>query len=152
LSWSTRVTNFLTCSLAWAQRWQKVADHLPLLAGKEPPDMTEGEEDEAEDKGERPESASDTSDFVRLPRGAKRGATSSSQGAPGEGALEDDEGEETTSPPEGKGPVKGADEPQSKRLRQTVLEGTTELRRPMKEALEAGPRVGPGVKAIPTVK
>jgi hypothetical protein len=48
--------------------------------------------------------------------------------------------------------VKGADEPQSKRLRQTVLEGATELRRPMKDALMAGARVGPGVKAILTVK
>jgi hypothetical protein len=78
--------------------------------------MTEGEEDEAEDEGERTESDSDARDFVRLPRGAKRGATSSSQSAPGEGTLEDDEGEETTSPPEGKGPVKGGNEPWPKWL------------------------------------
>jgi hypothetical protein len=114
--------------------------------------MTEGEEDEAEDEGERTESDSGTRDFIRLPRGAKRGATSSSQGAPGEDAPEDDEGEEMTSPPEGKGPAKGTDEPRSKRLRQTILEGATELWRPLKDALEAGARVGPGVKAIPTVK
>ncbi|KAK1606524.1 hypothetical protein QYE76_030197 [Lolium multiflorum] len=133
-------------------RWQKVADHLPPLAGKEPPEMTEGEEDEAEDEGERTESDSDTRDFIRLPRVAKRGANSSSQGAPGEDAPEDEEGEETTSPPEGKGPAKRTDEPRSKRLRQTILEGATELRRPLKYALEAGARVGPGVKAIPTVK
>ncbi|KAK1611925.1 hypothetical protein QYE76_035598 [Lolium multiflorum] len=114
--------------------------------------MTEGEEDEAEDEGERTESDSDARDFIRLPRGAKRGATSSSQGAPGEGTPEDNEGEETTSPPEGKAPAKGADEPRSKRLRQTILEGATEVRRPLKDALEAGARVGPGVKAIPMVK
>jgi hypothetical protein len=37
-----------------AQRWQKVANHLPPLAGKEPSEMTEGEEgevDEPEDEG-----------------------------------------------------------------------------------------------------
>jgi hypothetical protein len=43
--------------------------------------MTEGEEDKAEDEEERTESDSDARDFVRLPRGTKRGATSSSQGA-----------------------------------------------------------------------
>ncbi|KAK1641869.1 hypothetical protein QYE76_059674 [Lolium multiflorum] len=112
----------------------------------QPPEITEGEEDEAEDEGERTESDSVARDFVRLPRGAKSGATSSAQGAPGEGALEDDEGEETTSPLEGKGPAKGTDEPRSKRLCQTVLEGAG------KDALEVGARVGPGVKAIPTVK
>jgi hypothetical protein len=117
--------------------------------------MTEGEEaeeDEAEDEGERTESDSNARDFVRLPRGVKRGATSSSQSLPEEGAPEDDEGEEMTSPPEGKGPAKGTDEPRSKRLRQTVLEGATELRRPLKAALDVGARVGPGVKALPTVK
>jgi hypothetical protein len=113
--------------------------------------MTEGEEAE-EDEGERTESDSNARDFVRLPRGVKRGATSSSQSLPEEGAPEDDEGEETTSPPEGKGPAKGTDEPRSKRLRQTVLEGATELRRPLKAALDVGARVGPGVKALPTVK
>jgi hypothetical protein len=66
--------------------------------------------------------------------------------------LEDEEEEETTSPPEGKGPLKGADEPRTKRLRQTVLEGATELQRPLKATLDAGARVGPGVKALPTVK
>jgi hypothetical protein len=66
--------------------------------------------------------------------------------------LEDEEGEETTSPPEGKGPAKGSGEPQTKRLRQTVLEGATELQRTLKAALDAGARVGPGVKALPTVK
>jgi hypothetical protein len=42
--------------------------------------MTEGEEaeeDEVEDEGERTESDSEARDFVRLPRGSKRGATSS---------------------------------------------------------------------------
>jgi hypothetical protein len=110
--------------------------------------MTEGEEDEAEDEGERTESDSDARDFVRLSRGAKRGATSSSQGVPGEGTLEDDEGEETTSPPEGKGP----DEPRTKWLRKIVLEGATKLQRPLKAALDSGARVGPGVKVLPTVK
>ncbi|KAK1698784.1 hypothetical protein QYE76_015481 [Lolium multiflorum] len=32
------------------QRWQKVADHLPPLAGKEPPEMTEGEEEAIDDE------------------------------------------------------------------------------------------------------
>ncbi|KAK1605028.1 hypothetical protein QYE76_028701 [Lolium multiflorum] len=38
------------------QRWQKIANHFPPLAGKKPPEMTEGEEaeeDEVEDEGER---------------------------------------------------------------------------------------------------
>jgi hypothetical protein len=117
--------------------------------------MTEGkeaEEDDVEDEGECTESDFDARDFVLLPRGAKRGANSLSQSLPEEGAPEDDEGEETTSPPEGKGAAKATDEPQSKRLRQTVLEGATELRRPLKVALDVGARVGPGVKALPAVK
>jgi hypothetical protein len=114
--------------------------------------MTEGEDDEVEDEGDRTESDSEAREFVRLPRGAKRGATSSSQSALGESAQEDDEGEESTSPPEKKEPAKKEGEPRPKRPRQTILEGATDLRRPLKDALEAGARVGPGVKAIPTVK
>ncbi|KAK1607968.1 hypothetical protein QYE76_031641 [Lolium multiflorum] len=133
------------------KRWQTVADHLPPLAGKEPPEMTEGEDDEVEDEGDRTESDSEAREFVRLPRGAKRGA-SSLQSALGESAQEDDEGEESTSPPEKKEPAKKEGEPRPKRLRQTILEGATDLRRPLKDALDAGARVGPGVKAIPTVK
>ncbi|KAK1645316.1 hypothetical protein QYE76_063121 [Lolium multiflorum] len=117
-------------------RWQTVANHLPPLVGKEPPEMTKGEDDEVEDEGDRTD----------------RGTASSSQSAPGESAQEDDEGEESTSLPEGKGPVKKDGELQPKRLRQTILEGAIELRRPLKDAVEAGARVGPGVKAIPTVK
>ncbi|XP_071678475.1 uncharacterized protein [Lolium perenne] len=63
------------------QRWQKIADHLPPLAGKEPPEMTEGEEEEVDEEEERTESDSEARDFIRLPRGSKRGAESSSQGA-----------------------------------------------------------------------
>jgi hypothetical protein len=116
--------------------------------------MTEGEEvdeDEDEDDGDRTESDSEARDFVRLPRGSKRGATSSSQNPPEEGALEEEE-EETTSPLEGKGPAKETDVPRPKRLRQTILEGATELRRLLQAALDAGAWVGPGVKALPTVK
>ncbi|KAK1665953.1 hypothetical protein QYE76_054112 [Lolium multiflorum] len=134
------------------KRWQAVAHHLPPLAGKEPPEMTEGEDDEVEDEGDRTESDSEAREYIRLPRGAKRGAASSSQSARGESAQEDDDGEESTSPPEKKEPAKKEGEPRSKRLRQTVLEGATELRRPLKDALDAGARVGPGVRAIPTVK
>jgi hypothetical protein len=131
--------------LVGAQKWQTIANHLPPLARKEPPEMTEGEEaeeDEAEDEGERTESDSEARDFVRLPRGSKRGVTSSSQSLPEDGAPEDDEGEETTSPPEGKGPTRRTDEPRTKMLCQTILEGTTELQRPLKAALDAGARVG----------
>jgi hypothetical protein len=113
--------------------------------------MIEGEEvddDEGEDDGDRTESDSEARDFVRIPRGSKRGATSSSQSPPEEGALEDEEEEETTSPPEGKGP----DEPRTKWLRKIVLEGATKLQRPLKPALDSGARVGPGVKVLPTVK
>ncbi|KAK1698457.1 hypothetical protein QYE76_015154 [Lolium multiflorum] len=65
-------------------RWQKITNHLPPLAGKEPPEMIEGEEgdeDEEEDDGERTESNSEafSQDFVRRARGSKRGAASSSQ-------------------------------------------------------------------------
>jgi hypothetical protein len=135
------------------QRWQKIANHLPPLAGKEPPEMTEGEEvDEEgdEDDGDRTESDSEARDFVLLPRDSKRGATSSSQSPPEEGAAEEEE--ETTSPPEGKGPAKEPDKPRPKRLCQTVLEGATELWLPLQAALDAGARVGPGVKTLPTVK
>ncbi|KAK1683835.1 hypothetical protein QYE76_044683 [Lolium multiflorum] len=86
------------------KRWQAVAHHLPPLAGKEPPEMTEGEDDEVEDEGDRTESDSEGREYVRLPRGAKRGAASSSQSARGESAQEDDDGEESTSPPEKKEP------------------------------------------------
>ncbi|KAK1644234.1 hypothetical protein QYE76_062039 [Lolium multiflorum] len=126
------------------QRWQKIADHLPPLAGKEPPEMTEGEEEEVDDEEERTESNSEARDFIRLPRGAKRGAGSSSQGA-----VE----EEATSRPEGEAELsKEGAEPLSKRLRPTLLEGSMRLQRPLKDAIDAGARAGPGVKAIPTVK
>ncbi|KAK1692934.1 hypothetical protein QYE76_009631 [Lolium multiflorum] len=126
------------------QRWQKIADHLPPLAGKEPPEMTEGEEEEVDDEEERTESDSEARDFIRLPRGAKRGAGSSSQGA-----VE----EEATSRPEGEAELsKEGAEPLSKRLRPTLLEGSMRLQRPLKDAIDAGARAGPGVKAIPTVK
>ncbi|KAK1650279.1 hypothetical protein QYE76_068084 [Lolium multiflorum] len=123
---------------------QKIADHLPPLAGKEPPEMTEGEEEEVDDEEERTESDSEARDFVRLPRGSKRGAGSSSQGAGDE---------EATSHPEGEAePSKEGAEPLSKRLRPTILEGSIKLQRPLKDAIDAGARAGPGVKAIPTVK
>ena len=63
------------------QRWQKIANHLPPLAGEEPPEMTEGEEvdeDEEQDDGDGTESDSEAQDFIRRPRTLKRGATSSS--------------------------------------------------------------------------
>ncbi|KAK1652089.1 hypothetical protein QYE76_069894 [Lolium multiflorum] len=60
--------------------------------------------------------------------------------------------EESTSPPEKKEPAKKEGEPRPKRPRQTILKGATKLRCPLKDALEAGARVGPSVKAIPTVK
>ena len=44
------------------QRWQKISNHLPPLAGKEPPEMIEGEEvveDEEEDDGDHTESDSE---------------------------------------------------------------------------------------------
>ncbi|KAK1599903.1 hypothetical protein QYE76_017621 [Lolium multiflorum] len=81
----------------------------------------------------------------------ERGAASSSQSARGESAQEDDD-ERSRPPPEKKEPAKKEGEPRSKRLRQTVLECATDLRRPLKDALDAGARVGPGVKAIPTVR
>jgi hypothetical protein len=61
------------------QRWQKVSDHLPPLAGKEPPEMIEGEEadeDEEEDKGDRTESDSEalSKEAAGRTRGSKRGA------------------------------------------------------------------------------
>jgi hypothetical protein len=31
------------------QRWQKITNHLPLLAKKEPPEMIEGEEGDEEE-------------------------------------------------------------------------------------------------------
>ncbi|KAK1625972.1 hypothetical protein QYE76_000287 [Lolium multiflorum] len=123
---------------------QKIADHLPPLAGKEPPEMTEGEEEEVDDEEERTESDSEARDFIRLPRGTKRSAGSSSQGA-----VE----EEATSRPEGEAePSKEGAEPLSKRLRPTLLEGSMRLQRPLKDAIDAGARAGPGVKAIPTVR
>jgi hypothetical protein len=134
-----------------AQRWQKIANHLPPLAGKEPPEMTEVEEDEAEDEGDRTESDSEVRDYVRLPRGSKRGATSSSQSPPEEGAPEEEE-EETTSPLEEKGPARETEASRAKRLRQSVLEGATKLRRPLQAALDAGARAGTSVKMLPTVK
>jgi hypothetical protein len=66
--------------------------------------MTEGEEDDAKDEGDRTESDSDVRDYVRLPHGTKRGTTSSSQGAPGASPPKDDEEEEATSPQREKGP------------------------------------------------
>jgi hypothetical protein len=114
--------------------------------------MIEGEEvveDEEEDDGDRTESDSKAQDFIRRPR-SKRGATSSSQSLPEEDAAEEEE--ETTSPPEGKAPAVEPDEPRPKRMRPTVLEGATVLQRPLKAALDAGARVSPGVKTLPTVK
>lgn len=106
--------------------------------------MTEGEEEEVDDEEERTESDSEARDFIRLPRGSKRGTESSSQGAAEE---------EATSRPEGKAePSKEGAEPLSKRLRPTLLEGSMRLQRPLKDAIDAGARVGPGVKAIPTVR
>jgi hypothetical protein len=32
------------------QRWQKIANHLPPLTGKEPPEMIEGEEGDEEEE------------------------------------------------------------------------------------------------------
>ncbi|XP_071680392.1 uncharacterized protein [Lolium perenne] len=126
------------------QRWQKIADHLPPLAGKEPPEMTEGEEEEVDEEEERTESESEARDFIRLPRGSKRGAESSSRARAEE---------EATSRPEDKAePSKEGAEPLSKRLRPTLLEGSMRLQRPLKDAIDAGARAGPGVRAIPTVK
>ncbi|KAK1602290.1 hypothetical protein QYE76_008139 [Lolium multiflorum] len=125
------------------QRWQKIADHLPPLAGKEPPEMTEGEEEEVDEEEERTESDSEARDFIRLPRGSKRGAASSSQGA----------GKRRRPLTRRKAePSKEGAEPLSKRLRPTLLEGSMRLQRPLKDAIDAGARAGPGVKAIPTVK
>ncbi|KAK1685651.1 hypothetical protein QYE76_046499 [Lolium multiflorum] len=135
------------------KRCQKISNHLPPLAGKEPPEMIEGEEiDEGEevDDGDRTESDSETQDFVRCTRGSKRRATSLSQSPPEEGAMEEEE--ETTSPPEGKAPAMESVEPRPKRLRQTVLEGAPVLQRPLKDALDTGERVGPGMEALPTMK
>ncbi|KAK1683294.1 hypothetical protein QYE76_044142 [Lolium multiflorum] len=47
------------------KRWQAVAHHLPPLAGKEPPEMTEGEDDEVEDEGDRTESDSEARESKR---------------------------------------------------------------------------------------
>nr|XP_051199772.1 uncharacterized protein LOC127313262 isoform X2 [Lolium perenne] len=106
--------------------------------------MTEGEEEEVDEEEERTESDSEARDFIRLPRGSKRGAESSSQGAAEE---------EATSRPEDKAePSKEGAEPLSKRLRPTLLEGSMRLQCPLKDAIDAGARAGPGVKAIPTVK
>jgi hypothetical protein len=136
------------------QRSQKITNHLPPIAGKEPSEMTEGEEaddDEVEDDGDCTESDFEVRDYVQLPRGLKRGATSSSQSPPEEGVPEEEE-DETNSPPDGKGPAKEADAPRVKRLCQIVLEGAMELRRPLQAALDAGARVGPSVKTLPMVK
>ncbi|KAK1685935.1 hypothetical protein QYE76_046783 [Lolium multiflorum] len=116
------------------QRWQKIADHLPALAGKEPPEMTEGEEEEVDDEEERTESDSEARDF----------------GAPKPQEGEGDE--EATSHPEEGEPSKEEAEPQPKRLRPTILEGSIKLQRPLKDAIDDGARAGLGVKAIPTVK
>jgi hypothetical protein len=102
--------------------------------------MTEGEEadeDEVEDDGDCTESDFEVRDYVRLPRSSKKGETSSSKSPPEEGAPEEEE-DETNSPPEGKGAAKETDAPRAMRLRQTVLEGATELRRPLQAALDAG--------------
>ena len=81
--------------------------------------MTEGEEEEDDDGEERTESDSEARDFIRLPRGTKRSAGSSSQGA-----VE----EEATSRPEGEAePSKEGAEPLSKRLRPTHLESSVML-------------------------
>jgi hypothetical protein len=112
--------------------------------------MTEGEEAE-EDDGERTESDSEARDFVQMPRGSKRGAASSSQSQSEDGPPADGEGEETTFPPERKGPARETEAPRAKRLRPTILEGATELRRPLQAALDVGAWVSTGVKTIPTV-
>jgi hypothetical protein len=131
----------MTCFLGRGAEMAEDRQPSSPLAGKEPPEMTEGEEaeeDDAEDDGEHTESDSEARDFIRMPCGSKRGAASSSQSPPEGEALEDDEGEETTSPPEGKGPAQEAEAPRTKRLRSTVLEGAAELRRPLQAALAAG--------------
>jgi hypothetical protein len=148
LSSMTLLTRFLVVM----QRWQKISNHLPPLVGKEPPEMIEGEEvleDKEEDNGDRTESDSEAQDFIRCPH-STRGATSLSQSLPEEDAAEEEE--ETTSPPEGKAPAVEPDEPRPKRMRPTILEGATVLQRPLKAALDAGARVSPGVKTLPTVK
>ncbi|XP_051202110.2 uncharacterized protein [Lolium perenne] len=125
------------------QRWQKIADHLPPLAGKEPPEMTEGEEEEVDEEEERTESDSEARDFIRLPRGSKRGAESSSQGAAEE---------EATSRPEDKAspPRKG---PSRYRSDRAPLSGRVHE---ASASLEGRDRCGSsgrsGRKAIPTVK
>ncbi|KAK1653621.1 hypothetical protein QYE76_071426 [Lolium multiflorum] len=152
------------------KRWQTIADHLPPLAGKEPPKMTEGEDDEVEDEGDRTESDSEAREYIRLPRGAKRGAASDTRiinkvawnirnyryvgdvSASGGEAPGGRRRRGVDFPSGRKEPAKKEGEPRPKRLRQTILEGATDLRRPLKDALDAGARVGPGVKAIPTVK
>ncbi|KAM0828373.1 hypothetical protein ACQ4PT_067605 [Festuca glaucescens] len=81
----------------------------------------------------------------------KRGVASSSQTSCEEGA--EDEGEETTSPPEGKGPLDAPGEQRAKRAHQTTfLEANVNLQRPLGEVLKEGECVQPGMKAIPTVK
>ncbi|KAK1618976.1 hypothetical protein QYE76_024493 [Lolium multiflorum] len=133
------------------KRWQAVAHHLPPLAGKEPPEMTEGEDDEVEDEGDRTESDSEAREYIRLPRGAKRGRRPPRR-VRGVRAPRRTTMGRSRLPLRRREPAKKEGEPRSKRLRQTVLEGATELRRPLKDALDAGARVGPGVRAIPTVK
>jgi hypothetical protein len=83
-------------------------------------------------------------------RGAKRGATSSSQTSPQEGVAEEED--ETTSPLEGRAAASRPDEPQAKRLRQTILERGIALQRPLDAAIRAGERIGPGIKTLLTVK
>jgi hypothetical protein len=65
------------------QTWHKVTDHLPPLAGKEPPEMIAGEEgdDKEEDEGERMmlDSVAFSQEAAGRTRGTKRGANSSSQ-------------------------------------------------------------------------
>jgi hypothetical protein len=60
------------------QTWCKVADHLPPLTGKDPPEMIAGEEgdgEEEEDEGGRTESISEafSQKAAGRARGAKRG-------------------------------------------------------------------------------
>jgi hypothetical protein len=65
------------------QTWHEVTNHLPPLAGKEPPEMIAGEEGNEEEKedDERTESDSDgfSQEAAGRTSGTKRGAASSSQ-------------------------------------------------------------------------
>ncbi|KAK1551519.1 hypothetical protein QYE76_000012 [Lolium multiflorum] len=100
------------------QRWQTVADHLPPLAGKEPPEMTEGEDDEV-DEGDRTESDSEA--FAASWAQSWGGLLP--QSARGE-SQEDDEGEESTS--SGRERAREEGRRPAVQATRTILEGATE--------------------------